>query len=81
MSESIYGDGHLAKRDESFFQQLTEQQLLEQRLREQQRQSEEDSKWLMEKESNLVSESNLNKSIIVIEFYFIYLFISFFFFL
>lgn len=34
---------------------LTEQELLERRLKEQQKQSEEDSKWLLEKESNLVS--------------------------
>ncbi|KAL0277427.1 UNVERIFIED_CONTAM: hypothetical protein PYX00_004716 [Menopon gallinae] len=73
--EPIYGDSHLITRGESFGSktELTEQELLEQRLREQQRQSEEDSKWLLEKESNLKKrlsmsamadrpESSLNQS-------------------
>lgn len=54
--ENVYGDGHFANRAKPFPQPLTEQELIEQRLKEQQKQSEEDSKWLMEKESNLVRE-------------------------
>lgn len=45
---------------------VTEQELLEQRLREQQKQSEEDSKWLLEKETNLVSLKEIKLNILTI---------------
>ncbi|EEB19123.1 protein tyrosine kinase 2 beta, putative [Pediculus humanus corporis] len=59
---AVYGDSHLAKREDFFTPQLTEQELLERRLREQQKQSEEDSKWLMEKESNLKKRLSISTS-------------------
>lgn len=74
-SEPIYGDSHLVARVETTDHVLTEQELLERRLKEQQKQSEEDSKWLLEKETNLVSHHSYSfhanvYCIFIITFYF-----------
>lgn len=57
--QSIYGDQLLENTNYHNNESDFNHHILEQRLRQQQRESEEDSKWLEESETNLVYSLNL----------------------